>query len=92
MKLQTIALLSVLSVATADVYAEDGEIIDCFYESNQSHAACAVDAKAEVKAEVKAERKSATDRTTVVSVDRVYGSDEVVDCFYEVNWPRVACR
>lgn len=88
MKLQTIALLSVLSVATADVYAEDGEIIDCFYESNQSHAACAVDAKAEVKAE----RKSATDRTTVVSVDRVYGSDEVVDCFYEVNWPRVACR
>lgn len=87
MKLQSIALIMLLATATAQA----GETVDCFYEANQAHAACAV----ETKAESKTASKAAGDQVPVAQVATAgisYNAEDSVDCFYEANRYRAACR
>lgn len=84
MKLQTIALFSILSAVTAGAHAEDRELVDCFYESNQSHPACTVDTTAE--------SESVSNLNQLAAVGRVRNPEELVDCFYEYNRYSAACQ
>ena len=88
MKLQSIALIMLLATATAQA----GETVDCFYEVNQAHPACAVETKADSTTTSKAAAGDEVPATQVASAGTSYNADDSVDCFYEVNRYRTACR
>jgi len=89
MKLQSIALIALLAaVATAQA----SETVDCFYEANQAHPACAVDTKAGSATVSNIAADAEAQATQVAAAGMNYNADDSVDCFYDANRYRAACR
>lgn len=89
MKRQSIALIALLAaVATAQA----NETVDCFYEVNQAHPACAVDTKARSATASKIAAEAEVQATQVAAAGMNFNADDSVDCFYDANRYRAACR
>lgn len=86
MKTEMTAVLTVVAVLAAPAYADEMESVDCFYESNRTHAACAIEASPSAPA------RADVSPPPLVAYAQVTRAEESVDCFYDINKSNPACR
>ena len=85
MKTEIAAVLTVVAVLAAPAYADEPESVDCFYESNRTQAACAIEASPST-------RIAGASTPLLVAYAQAARAEESVDCFYDINKTNPACR
>ena len=86
MKTEMTAVLTVVAVLAAPVYADEPESVDCFYEFNRTQAVCAIEASPSTRI------GADTSSPLLVAYAQVSRAEESVDCFYDINKTNPACR